>query len=665
MAQVVHDIAPGASILFATAKGGLQAFADNIVRLAEAGAKVIVDDFFYANETSYQNSVVTQAIDHVVKQMGVTYVTSAGNNGNKGYESPFIAATASVSIAGQTETWHQFASGQNYLPITVGGSDGTKTSATFSLQWDSPSASVSPDHGATADLDAFVFDSSDKLYRSFTEMGSVGGNAFQTFSLPIASTTATYYVRIGLHAGSAPDDFRLIDESNGAQVTLGDVPTNTSHATSNGHHAAPAAISVGEAIYEHTPAYGTNPPRLDPGSALGPSTITYDTDGNPLPTLIHPNAPTLVGPDGIDTTFFGNGDQDQTGHPNFFGTSAAAPHVAGLAALMLEANSMLTSEDIRALLQDGAIDMNNPYTPGFDKGFDAASGAGFVQGSSLGFASTGTITNDQHKVTLFGTHLADTFVGGNGAQTFHGQGGTDTYAGKAADLNGDTIADFINADTIHVTDASAQVYDLRVADGHLSFALSMDGTQVTTIALGGNAFSGSVHQHADARDGVDITVSSDPTVSDVFRFYDPTTGDHFFTASPVEATAVMRNLPEYTVEGAPWAAPEKGADTIDVFRFYDTSSGTHFLTTDVAERDAVLSSLPSYHYEGVAFEAYAHAGATDTFALERFYNDDTHAHMYAATDEAASIRTGEAGHGWQDEGGAFIVHAPNHDVFGV
>ncbi|NJN47703.1 MAG: S8 family serine peptidase [Candidatus Competibacteraceae bacterium] len=56
-------------------------------------------------------------------------------------------------------------------------------------------------------------------------------------------------------------------------------------------------------------------------------------------------------------------DPEPNGFPNFFGTSAAAPHAAGAAALLLECNSALTPDGVYNLLESTAIDM---FTPGYD-----------------------------------------------------------------------------------------------------------------------------------------------------------------------------------------------------------------------------------------------------------------------------------------------------------
>ena len=92
----------------------------------------------------------------------------------------------------------------------------------------------------------------------------------------------------------------------------------------------------------------------------------------------------MTGPDGGNTSFFlsdssyddddGDGinspfstfisglDQPGDEYPNFFGTSASAPQVAAVAALMLEANPALTPADIRQILEETARPMTLRFT---------------------------------------------------------------------------------------------------------------------------------------------------------------------------------------------------------------------------------------------------------------------------------------------------------------
>ena len=58
MAQLIHDLAPGAAIDFATGYGGQAAFAANINALVTAGADIIVDDLIYFAELAYQNGPI-------------------------------------------------------------------------------------------------------------------------------------------------------------------------------------------------------------------------------------------------------------------------------------------------------------------------------------------------------------------------------------------------------------------------------------------------------------------------------------------------------------------------------------------------------------------------------------------------------------------------------
>ncbi|MGH9891872.1 MAG: S8 family serine peptidase [bacterium] len=92
-----------------------------------------------------------------------------------------------------------------------------------------------------------------------------------------------------------------------------------------------------------------------------------------------------MAPSGVNTTFFqstdveGISDVDGDGFPNFFGTTAAAPHVAGVAALLKDLNPAASPDEIYNVLKAAAIDMDDPATPGFDTGFDFGTGFGLIR----------------------------------------------------------------------------------------------------------------------------------------------------------------------------------------------------------------------------------------------------------------------------------------------
>ena len=94
MMQIIHDIAPGASLAFYTAFESEQDFANGILALAAAGCKVICDDVSYFDEPFFQNGVVAQAIQ-TVEAEGVTYVTAAGNNASNGYQAAWTPISGS------------------------------------------------------------------------------------------------------------------------------------------------------------------------------------------------------------------------------------------------------------------------------------------------------------------------------------------------------------------------------------------------------------------------------------------------------------------------------------------------------------------------------------------------------------------------------------------
>ena len=56
--------------------------------------------------------------------------------------------------------------------------------------------------------------------------------------------------------------------------------------------------------------------------------------------------------------------------------------MAALAALIIDYAPHITPAEIKALLQETAQDMDDPYTPGFQEGFDNRTGYGFVNGTA-------------------------------------------------------------------------------------------------------------------------------------------------------------------------------------------------------------------------------------------------------------------------------------------
>ena len=120
-----------------------------------------------------------------------------------------------------------------------------------------------------------------------------------------------------------------------------------------------------------------DPPQPEPFTSLGGIPTLFDLMGNPISELRA--KPEITGPDGGNTTFFLNQDPEGDGWENFFGTSAAAPHAAGVAALMRELDGSLTPDEIYSILEQTAIDMDDPLTPGFDTGFDHLTGHGLIQ----------------------------------------------------------------------------------------------------------------------------------------------------------------------------------------------------------------------------------------------------------------------------------------------
>jgi hypothetical protein len=156
----------------------------------------------------------------------------------------------------------------------------------------------------------------------------------------------------------------------GSGVVIDDFPTNS--ATSFGHPNAAGAEAVGASFFLNTPPFGTTPPLLESFSSAGGTPILFDTDGDALPAPEVRPKPEIVAVDGVNTTFFFSDSHGGDGVPDFFGTSAAAPHAAAVAALLLDFDATLAPNALYAALETTALDMGAA-------GVDFDSGHGLIQ----------------------------------------------------------------------------------------------------------------------------------------------------------------------------------------------------------------------------------------------------------------------------------------------
>lgn len=378
MLQIVHDIAPGASLSFASAFNGMASFAANIQALAAAGAKVITDDVFYFAEPFFQDGIIAQAVDSVVTS-GVAYFALAGNDDRLAYDHAFVPGQAYTAgqipsasgvgpfLGGIAHNFNQGGTEDDFQRVTVG----PYTTLIVTFQWDSPFFSVGG-VGTQNDVDIYFLDAAHtQVIRTLTTNNIVAGDPVEVGSIfNNGATPADLNIMIVNRVGPNPGRIKYkIFQS--PSVTIQEYATNSG--TISGHQNAGGAEAVGAAAYFNTPAFGVSPPVKESYSSSGTTPILFDLAGNRLvvPDL-RADKPEIVAPDGTDTTFFGSFDFDGTGFPNFFGTSAAVPHAAGVAALLLQAKPALSPAKLYTTLESTALDMGTP-------GFDNDSGFGLIQ----------------------------------------------------------------------------------------------------------------------------------------------------------------------------------------------------------------------------------------------------------------------------------------------
>ena len=163
MLEIVHDLAPGAELYFATGFDVGQAqFAANIEALCEAGANVIVDDLSNFLEAAFQDGIVAQGINAAAAE-GCVHFSSAGNWGNLNdetsgtWEGDYVAGRPVDADGDSLGTAHDFGNGVEANSLLENG-------LAFVLQWSDPLG------GSANDYDLFLLDAQDNVLRSSTNL---------------------------------------------------------------------------------------------------------------------------------------------------------------------------------------------------------------------------------------------------------------------------------------------------------------------------------------------------------------------------------------------------------------------------------------------------------------------------------------------------------------
>ncbi|MFQ5864759.1 MAG: S8 family serine peptidase [bacterium] len=349
MLEIVHDLAPGAQLAFSGPNTSLEMVA-SINFLADTafggnGCDIIVDDLGFLSQPFFEDGLIAQAVDEVASK-GVTYLTAAGNQALNHYEKDYVERSLDQLKV------HDFgAAAGGASDVSMGVMVGANTSLTAILQWNDPFG------GSGNDYDLFIFN--ETLDSVFAESKNVQHGNENPIEAAVFENTAGQDVRanivISLFNGS-PKFLELHFTGRDFDLEEYNVPEGS---IAPGHQAANGAITVG-AIFVLDPGNNT----IESFSSRGPVRIFFPIQENRLkPDLAATDGNLITGAGG-----FGLELPAGSGNIRFFGTSSAAPHAAGVAALILSANPNLTPSEVRSALKSFAVDLG---LPGEDNDFGA------------------------------------------------------------------------------------------------------------------------------------------------------------------------------------------------------------------------------------------------------------------------------------------------------
>ena len=339
MLEIINDLAPGAELYFSQGVTSSLAFINSVNNLIDASCDIIVDDIGYFGEPSFEEGPIASAVRDVISKNGIVYASSAGNSQDEHYEGDYSPVIPSPPLSTSISEAHDFGGGDYGQQITL---DENQTFYIF-IQWNEPFGSVSSDYTLHLVNSAMttrynIAASQPDLTEPFVYIAASGGPT--TFNLVIEKLSGSNRrVEVTYNFGG----YATVDEYNNLPGSI------------SGQPAVNDVIAAGAVRYN-------SPNSIEYFSSIGPSRIysypSYSYEDRNKPDVVAVDGNIITGAGG-----FGQEYPPGSGDIRFFGTSAAAPHVAACAAALWSAFPNLTNDEVRQRILNNAVDLG---TAGFD-----------------------------------------------------------------------------------------------------------------------------------------------------------------------------------------------------------------------------------------------------------------------------------------------------------
>lgn len=308
MLEIVYDIAPGAQLYFAGAGSnpGTMESAVNLLFNTFYACKVAVDDIGWFAEPYFEDNALSQTIAYHIAANDKTYISACGNEGLSGWGGIFRDGGG----------WHAWEwDGSSYHTdnrVNVQPQDTLLIFLQWAEEWNNPES----------DYDLYVVDGFGNVKAQAT---GTGPHPFALIAYVHSGSELYRYIRVKKVSGQDREIKLLLLPKPHAPGVIYDPQLQFIYDSSIHNHpvnqifgqpAAAGVISV--AAYP-----STNENILESYSSRGPTNIYIGA------TVETRDTPTITATTGCSTKVGANGYFFQP----FFGTSAAAPHIAGIAAL--------------------------------------------------------------------------------------------------------------------------------------------------------------------------------------------------------------------------------------------------------------------------------------------------------------------------------------------